>query len=831
MKSLRRWHLDASQLQTLEIAADARLSRTDYTDDQIWEFSLGKLEEPALALHTRYGGRVGLASIVPMWNHQGRIIYQAQAYTEPPYLIHFAPGYAEAHGRILPHLEFEARCWCMESHAIGAQYILRNSSEQAETIHLDLFAHVGAEGKSQKLGIVHLDAAHHALHMGQIGSLNPVVFLENASATSLDGKLSSKIGVDLKIEAGKSVIVRWVHAGLTDIKSSLALARAWLEQGWKTHFEQVELAANRIPEITSNDEVWNQIIARSYHRLAQSFLQPTSTLPHSSFVTTRLPAYGSEPNRTWDGQEPTAAYLAALAMATIDPAAAQGIVRNYLAVQHEDGWIDRKPGLGGQRQNLLNMPVLARLSWNLYESTQDSAFLKESFPKLMKFFDRWFRQDHDLDEDGFPEWRQERQTGYIAFPTFAMSQNWSQGADVRFVESPDLAAYLLSEAQSLRRIAKQIGEKSVLKSLDKQIDSLHKHLDALWNGQFYGYRDAATHTTIEAQTLLSEARGDEIHELALKFKSAQRLVIRITGGVSHVPRLQMTLKGVDSNGSSVTETAESGDFLWQNRQGVYTSRHAYAEIASIQFGGLSRVYKLDVQTLGTNRLDINALLPLCAEDLPVEKQQRLLKLARDPDHFYRKNGITMVSAQDKQYDPSNAQGGGGIWPFWFALVCEGLIESGEIKVAAQALKQFMDCIGQVYQQIGNFSEFYHADQPEGSGIVGHLNGIVPLHLLSRVMGVRILDTGKLWAGGPFYWDGTWTIKQHGLTVKRSKKGVKIAFPSGHKVELGADAEWQLITDPKPTGMTPLKPILIHPPKEKSGGEKPKTVTIEVQYEE
>ena len=48
----------------------------------------------------------------------------------------------------------------------------------------------------------------------------------------------------------------------------------------------------------------------------------------------------------------------------MDGQLAQGIVRNYLAVQQNDGWIDWKPGLGGQRQGVMCLPVLARLTQN-----------------------------------------------------------------------------------------------------------------------------------------------------------------------------------------------------------------------------------------------------------------------------------------------------------------------------------------------------------------------------------------------------------------------------------------------------------------------------------
>ncbi|MFN8450329.1 MAG: hypothetical protein U0521_17515 [Anaerolineae bacterium] len=123
--------------------------------------------------------------------------------------------------------------------------------------------------------------------------------------------------------------------------------------------------------------------------MAQSFLKPTASLPHASFVTARQPGRGYSPRgdgriirRGWSGQNPTLAYLSALALAPIDAEMAQGVVRNYLAVQRADGWIDWKPGLAGQQANMLCLPILARLAWGVWQYSEDDALLERGLPRL-----------------------------------------------------------------------------------------------------------------------------------------------------------------------------------------------------------------------------------------------------------------------------------------------------------------------------------------------------------------------------------------------------------------------------------------------------------------
>jgi Mannosylglycerate hydrolase MGH1-like glycoside hydrolase domain len=821
MKFLGRWSSsNAASPFLLQIAADARLTSTDYRDDQIWEVIPGSGESPALALQTHYGGRAGLLSLVPMWLFDGRSIYQAQAYAVPPHVTALAPGYVQFAAGLTPQLALQAEFWVIESHAVGARFTLENTHSETAAIHLDLIGFVGADGKEQSLSILRLPDGQEALALGKIGNLQPVVLLESLSSpaanpanpapatTSPVGSkkwialAGSKIGGDYTIDRQQKLVVRFVHAGLGSVNDSLALAQRCLQTDWTAAIQQIEAASQAIPDIETGDDAADAAIAYAYHQLVQACLKPTASLPYGSFVATRKPEHGFNvgdkisADRGWNGQAPTLMYPAALAMASIEPQFAQGIIRNYLAVQQADGWIDSRPGLGGQKQGLLCMPVLARLAWGIFQYTEDSEFLRDVFPGLLKLFRRWFQPDMDQDGDGLPEWQSEVQTGYVFTPTFAAWQGWAQGADIRCVESPDLVAYLLSEARSLKEIAYYLREAGAEQSLNKQITDLTQKLESLWQTEQnrYSYRDRNTHLTAEGVSIIHDARGNDELLPAQPLTPPNRLIVKVAGGVNLAPRMTVTLEGLDAQGAPLQEQASGSDFLWAGGRGVYTSQRVFAQIDRVTFEGLSRVYRIDVNTLDTTGLDINALLPLWSGGIPTEHAAALLKLAADPEQFWRKSGISMNSAQDKHYDPTNANGSGGVWPFWVTLIGEGLIELGEIEKAAELFKRLLGTQAAVLKAQKTFSEFYHTDEPKGLGESGHLAGIVPLHLMQRIFGVRIISSRKVWAGGVFFWDHPITFRQHGVVVKRMPEGTHIEFPSGHQVDLAGDV-WQEVSDP------------------------------------
>jgi hypothetical protein len=152
----------------------------------------------------------------------------------------------------------------------------------------------------------------------------------------------------------------------------------------------------------------------------------------------------------------------------------------------------------------------------------------------------------------------------------------------------------------------------------------------------------------------------------------------------------------------------------------------------------------------------------------------------------------MFSAKDPNYNPALAQGSVGVWSYWLTLIGEGLIEHGRIDAATELLKRLLKAQTAVLRDKKAFYEFYDADQMRGMGERGSTMGLVPLHLLMRVLGVRILSKNRVWTGGEFHWGGTVTVSQHGVTVKRSTHWTTIDFPSGESVSLPPGAAWQEI---------------------------------------
>ncbi|MDQ7025369.1 MAG: hypothetical protein Q9P44_07395 [Anaerolineae bacterium] len=813
MNNLRQWKLTHTSPFSLYLAADQRLSQTDYTDDQVWEVLVGTMDSPALALHTKYGGRVGLASLVPLWTHNGRVIYQAQTYHQAPIIAAFAPAYIATEAKLLPTLALKAEHIALHSKVIGGMYTLTNSGDKAIKIRCDLFGHVGVRGKEEKLAIITMARGGHALAMGTLPNLAPVVMMENGEASQISSKSASpKIGVDITIPADDTLRLRFVHAGYTEIRQSLIHARRWLEADWQPFLDSINAAEVAIPMVQTGDLDWDLVLASSYNRVVQAVLRPAGIFPRETFVAGRITDYGfsrrgdgSDHPRMWEGQAPDLAYLLTPIIASIDPMAAEGIIRNYVAMQKDDGFIDLKPGAASQKQDLLATPILAQAAWDVYLQTENVEFLEFVFPALQGFFDYWLTQD--ADKDGFPEWQHERQTRYVAFPKFGRGREWSQGADISTTESPDLLAYLISEANALKQMAAILGDKRAAKKLDTHIKNLSKALDSLWAGDHYAHRDRDTDITTSGMLLIEDGAGDIEHIIKRPLASPNRVIVTITGGVSHTPNVTVTVKGLDIDGNEITETASADQLLWQNRHGIYTTQKVFSRVESLRCEGLARVYRVTAGTMDTTDIDLNALLPLIASIVPKAKAKKLIKLALDKKHFLRPNGITMTDAARSIFDPSNVDGAGGVWFYWQTLMGEALIDADEGRKVADITKASLKFLQDILSQEHDFAQFYNSDIAIGLGEKGHISGIAPLRLLHKLFGIRIIGNRKVWLDKEFAWGRALTIRQHGVYVRRTTKQIKVEFPSGHTVEIDAKlSDHMTVEDPNPAEIVTFNKI-------------------------
>ncbi len=802
---MREWHLTYADLIAPRIAADARTGRTNYLDDQSWQLRLGEPDEPAVALETRYGGRVGLARVLPMWFVGRRQIYETQGYHALPVLSAFAPDYLCVRADLTLYVRLMMEFWAMESQAVGGRFTCYNTGEHPQTLRLDLALQAMRENRDVQIYFLTLEGDLAALQLGrqQIGNLEPVLLLEGGTGTGASARLSRP----LTLQPGEHATVRWVLASLPDRDASIGLAYRWLSAAnWDDHIAAITARADAAPQIETGDPDWDAALAWSQQLVLRSFLSATGSLPHPSFVESRKPhqgfaltgAHSGGFSAAWGGQALPDAVTIAATVAQAAPELAQGVVRNYLAVQRDDGWIDAKPGLDGQRANVLAPPLLATLAYTVYHYTRDQDFLAGCLDGLVAFFFRWFKGDVDQDRDGVPEWTTPQQGAFGDSPLFAANRRWGQGIDISTLEAPDLAAYLTREAHSLLRIADVLGRDDVSAEITPEYDGLQARLREMWDdgrGEFF-YRDRDTHTFPTGEVIFS-GKGDQPLSEKTTLATPSRLILRAAGGLSRKPTLGCTIEGIDASGKATHETLDKDAFDWYRGSGATTTKTVWRAITYLKFDGLSRVYEVTVRTLDLGQHDQSLFMPLWTDALDAEQVARMVAMLTDPARYWRDYGVAGCAADDPLYDAALQNGCGGMWPRWNARLAWALMDHGYKREAADLFRRVLAAQVRSLREDGSFRSMYNPDTGAGLGDSDTVDGAVSLGWFARLFGAFVLAPNLVMITGPYWFEEhamRWT--QYGVVVARERDATTIRFPSAHETTLPPDAEPQLVRDPK-----------------------------------
>lgn len=785
---MREWNLTAGDPLQLTIAADARLCDPSYIDDQVWQLDLGGGEPSAVGLRTTYGLRVRLMRIFPRFFLNGKIINDPADFIRPPAVHFFAPNFLDVDFSPLNGLDVRLEYWLAGSNVACGRITLANRAVTPLSFSFELAVQlIPLEG--QPMSAVQRQAV--SVLEGKAENLAPVLFLTGGPQPG-PGPYPS-LALPLDLPPGNNRQFTWALASLGDPQESFDLARRTAARPFDAERARIEmLAQSHMVDIQTGDKEWDAALAFSQKAAFGLLLGKSEQLPHNSFALVRQPDLGysragdgSDHQHFWNGQPLLESYY----LGTVIPGAPElacGLLKNYLAVQDQDGEIDAKPGLAGQRARFLAAPYLATLAWTCHQRHPDKSFLQQVYPAISKFFWSWFSPRRDHDRNGLPEWQHVSQTGFEDNPLFDGWNSWAQGVDITTVQSPALSAALYREASLLCKMADLLGRTSDLTLLKKQMEILRKGVEACWDAEsaFYLYADRDTHLSLPGKVLSDRQAAPEL-DLQKDLKQASRLIIRIHGHGEALKRPRVVIKG-SLNGQEQSESLDRHDFSFSAAGAVTTSKKLYDTVGHFEFEGLSRRDRLTIQTVDLTIADQTLLLPLWA-GIPDEQHagtliQRTILSADRFDHPYGLSALPRVFVRDA--DPVCLS----VHVPWNHLIAEGLLAYGHRREAARLVAHIMSAIIPNLKRSQSFYRTYHAETGSGQGERDSLRGLAPVGLFLQTLGVEILSPKrvKIWDENPFPWPVT--VKYRGLTVARMLDHTEVIFPNGQSTLVSHPAD-------------------------------------------
>ena len=606
------------------------------------------------------------------------------------------------------------------------------------------------------------------------------------------------MGTLLSLDPGTNHQLTWALATLADLQSSCNLARQTLARAWEAEITRLDrFNSNQVVEIESGDPAWDAAFALSQKIAPGLVMGSSSGLSLPSFVLNRLPDQGysslgdgRDYGYLWNGQSPLDAYYLTNLILPNGAGLARGWLLNFLSTQTEDGSIDLKPGLAGQRCHLLATPLLATLTWKIYQVDRDKSFLLEVFPALIKFIEAWFKPGHDRDRDGLPEWDHPYQSGFDENPLFEPSHSGGQAFDITTFESPAMGAFLYNEIQCLFQIAGQLDQISAVQPLQVKVGLVRKLVEDTWDQESatYRYQDRDTHLSLPGKILGSRKGSGKIN-LHHSFKKPRRLQIQIITANERPHSGFLVIYGMTSSGANQTEISVSNLF-WELNQVRISPPETFLKVEGVKITGLSEGDEVLISTVDYSQEDITLLLPLWAQ-IPHQAQAESLikKTILNPKRYALPFGLSFFPLNSQKQKPAiNPK----VSMIWNQLILEGLLAYGHRSEAARLFTQLMTGVVKSLKEHHSFFQFYEAQLGTPSGEKNFLGGLAPTGLFLEILGVKLISPREVILEGVSPFSRPITVKYRGLTVIRQVNETRIIFPDGQSTTI-TGAERQVVS--------------------------------------
>jgi hypothetical protein len=787
---MRDWSLAPGDPLCLTMAADARLSIPDYLNDHIWELALAGGEPPALSLRTTFGLRAKSMRLFFRFSEGNKSVSDPAGFALPPTIRRFYPNFLVVEYAPLPSIDVSTEYWVPQSNTMSGRVSVANRSNATRKIRLELCAllsPIGGQGMTAtQISLVNVLA-------GQTGGLFPVLFMTGGPAHG-SGPYPS-LFLDLDLGPGATRQLTFTQTTSDELQKSFELARQTAARPWEAERARLEMVnKSQTIDIRIGDKDWDAAFALSQSAAFGLFFPPNTHLPNPSLVSARGPDNGYSPKgdgtdypAAWNGQSALEAYY----LAEILPGAqtAQDLLMNFLAIQTENGSIDGKPGLAGQRGRYLAAPMLASLAMKIYERTEDQEYLKKVFPRLQKFFWAWFSPECDEDRDGLPQWKHVVQTGFDDNPLFDAWNAWSLGVNISQVHSPALEALLYNEAACLIKMAEILEIHDSLVLLHEQAAILRKSIESTWQPRtgLYHYRERGTGSGLEGK-VLARQQGMGTLTPKLKFEGPIRLLIEVQTQNPAVKRPEIRIHQFASKPAE--EVITSSDYQWRNGGSVYTTKNVFSKLAKVVVRDLGAEDIVTIKTLDFTTEDHTLFTPLWAGVPDTQHAQIMIGRALlDAGRFYRPYGVPACPLLTQPEAESVSQ---SVHLPWNLLICEGLLRYGFRSDAARLFVHNMTAVIQNLKQDHAFHARYHADKGAGIGERNALSGLAPVGLFMKILGVEILSATRVRLEGenPFPWDVT--VEYKGLKVVRGQKKTEVIFANGKSVTV-TDTERTIVS--------------------------------------
>lgn len=761
---------------SVTLCADSRFGAIHEKVDQVWEIHNGCCEPDSLNLQTSLGLRVREFKIFPRFIENNLCVTSPEEFWGAPRIVKKYANYFVASFIPFKDINVSDEVMVPASQLIAGKLTFLNEGNTPRSLRFELATQLVNLDGNQCLEFT--NQSHSVYLTGKAGGLSPALVMLGGVTPGMDPYTS--LNVSFQINPGENRSIVWAAASFSKREESIQAAVHFLSHPWEPQAARIDLRNQMdLIEFQTGDAGLDSVLLESQKAAYQFIVSPQQTPSQAYFVSHRnKDAVLSHPDPATGMNPMLADYLTHMILPQ-SPNFAQDYIRDSLSSLSEE-----------RAGAFLPVPWLGSLACGVDDVVEDPAWLKEVYPGLLKAFWRWFSPENDRDGDSFPEYSHPLQTCYEKSPVFDQWCEKARGVDLQTIETPALAAQLYHECSALMRIAEKLGDKSQMQLLQVLQDRIRRNIEECWDEKsgMYLPRDRDSHRFSKG-ILLGKYHGEEANSFSRAIDPPARLLITI-----HRRRLNVSAGSIQIEGSMddqpLEETLKINRTAWVDRTACLTSQHVYSQINRLGVYGLDPSDRIEIRTVDHQPIDLSLFLPLWVRIPSPDRAALMVRKLISTKGFSTPYGLSMLSPENWKRYPESC-GENAHLPL-LKLILEGMLNYGYMDEVVDVTKRFMELIKHVFLRDGSFRKSYNVVNGSASGGKDYLEGLLPIGLFLKIIGVQILSPEKVILTGKNPFDRPIKVIFRGLTITRDGESTLVQFPNG-QVITATGTEKQLIT--------------------------------------
>lgn len=752
----------------LTLAADQRFGALNPQLDAVWQINLNP--NGPLSLESNFGLLVERFRIFPVFLVNNKTISEINAYLSPPRVDLINSNYASL--GCSPAEGVQARCefWAAESDGLLMRFTLTNTSAAAQKLGVQSVADLCPREGS--LGMNLAAQKYRAYLLGTSGSLSVTVAHAETAQSVTSPYPALQRCAELAPGESFSVLLRCC-AGFDKPSLEKKLFQTYPEN-WDAEIARLSWRHQAdLLRVSTPYADWDAVFLSAQNKAFQLLARSGDDQDKLSYLEFRSPE-NSYAQHT-DGKDSLAIlqppfdalvlYQLAQALLPVQAQTAARVFSRRLAT------LPYCSHLPVNARKVLPFPCLCANALSIFLHTGDREFLVSVFDRLRQYTLYWFDQDHDMDQDGLPEWLTFAQTGWRNHPSFNFLNPHGLFTWITTVENLGLCCLLARELDALEQMARVLEDEETV----AQTNALKRKLNASLERIRTDLPDAAcwdrdTHLSTPKKLFFEGAFSDIPAGLVLEPPSRVNLKLILSAFTSKPGFI--SLRGTDINGELKEERIEAGEILRLADSLALTSNQVFTRLESVRAPGLDEQTWTQLYTPDLTLRDIGWYLGW----LPTAQPENAEPGEQDSDESTFQAyplglpEILNMGGSEKAQHAVN--------PAWNTLVLEHLIQSGAKKEAAALFANLMRGAAGVLKIEHAHFEGWRSTDNQPAGARGAAAGLIPLQAFLELAGVRILTADKLQITGEYPFDWPLTLRYQGLEITREGKNSTITMPDG-----------------------------------------------------